>query len=93
MLQKSSDNSLLCTLCKPLQKLLKRAAIEKGAARIGPGMRAGALKRKANYEPFRAALQALELPPRVEDPMANIDNRAKAVVKTLIEKKKEILGI
>ena len=49
-------------------------------------------KRKKNYEPYRAALEALELPPRTADPMVNIDNRVKAVVKTLVEKKKELKG-
>jgi hypothetical protein len=35
---------------------------------------------------------SLELPARVADPLENIERRVKPVVKTLINKKKEILG-
>ncbi|OYT52523.1 MAG: hypothetical protein B6U76_09735 [Desulfurococcales archaeon ex4484_217_2] len=71
----------------------KKNAIELGGARIGDGMRRkGVEKHKKNYAPYREALAALELPEKTADPMANIDNRLKAVVRTLIEKKKELKG-
>jgi len=70
----------------------KKKALELGAARIGPGMAANVDKHAKNYAPYREALAGLELPPREADPMANIDNRLKAVVRTLVEKKKELKG-
>ena len=71
----------------------KKNAKEVGAARIGEGMRRkGVEKHKKNYAPYREALAALELPEKSADPMANIDSRLKAVVRTLIEKKKELKG-
>jgi hypothetical protein len=42
------------------------------------------------FRPYREALVAVELPPKVADPMANLMNRAGAVVKALVDKKKEI---
>jgi len=66
---------------------------KKGAKRIGDGMKIGAPKRKARYEPYRAALDGLELPDKTPDWEANIDNILKKVVKTLVEKKKELMGI
>ena len=70
----------------------KRNAADIGATRIGPGMLANAAKRKVKYEPYRTALESVELPPKTADPMANIDNRAKPIVAALVEKKKELLG-
>jgi len=71
----------------------KKRAVEVGASRIGEGMRKkGVEKHKRNYAPYREALAALELPEKTTDPFANIDNRLKAVVRTLIEKKKELKG-
>jgi len=70
----------------------KRKAADVGATRIGPGMQAGAAKRKAKWAPFREALVAVDLPPRTADPMANIDNRVKPIAQALINKKKEITG-
>lgn len=61
----------------------QRAALDKGAARIGPGMEAGVAKQVANYEPIAQALEALSLPDRTADPIANIDNRVKPVVLTM----------
>lgn len=61
----------------------QRATIDKGAARIGPGMEAGAAKQVQNYEPIAQALEALSLPDRTADPIANIDNRVKPVVLTM----------
>ncbi len=70
----------------------KRAASEKGAARIGAGMTAAKSKRTANFEPYRSALEGVQLPPRSADPMANIDARVKPIVAALVETKKGIKG-
>lgn len=63
----------------------KNPALNKGAARIGPGMTASKDKRSRNYEPIRAALAGLSLPARVADTDTNIDNRVKLVVRTMQE--------
>ena len=68
----------------------KHKAADVGATRIGPGMAAGANKRKANFEPYRSALEGVDLPPRTADPMANIDNRVKPIAQALIDKKREL---
>ena len=63
-----------------------------GATRIGAGMTAGADKRTRNFEPFRSAIEGTTLPARSADPMANIDNRVKGIVKALVDTKKSISG-
>jgi len=70
----------------------RKPALEIGKPRIGPGMLAKVDKWGKEWEPHRTALEALVLPDRVVDPMANIDNRLKAVVKTLIETKEKVKG-
>jgi len=70
----------------------KAKARDVGATRIGPGMAAGAAKRKTKYAPYREALVAVDLPNRTADPMANIDNRVKPIVQALLDKKREITG-
>lgn len=70
----------------------KNAAINKGAARIGPGMEQGADKRSRNFEPYRTALEAKSLPARSTDAMTNIDNRLKATVQVMLDTKKAQLG-
>ncbi len=67
-------------------------AAEVGAARIGPGMRAGAEKRMRNFEPYRSAIEGVSLPPKTADPLANVDARVKPIVQTLVETKKSIKG-
>lgn len=49
-------------------------------------------KQAKNVEPYYAALDSLEgkLPARTSDPMANLMNRAGAVVKTMVETKKRV---
>jgi len=68
------------------------AAANKGAARIAGGMTAGADKRTRNFEPHRAAIESVTLPPRTADPMANVDARVKPIVSALVETKKAIKG-
>jgi len=70
----------------------KRAASEKGSARIGAGMTAAKAKRTSNFEPFRSAIEGVQLPARSADPMANIDARVKPIVSALVETKKGIKG-
>ena len=70
----------------------RKAALEKGAARIGPGMAAAVDKQARGYEPFRTALSSLELPARTADPMTNVQNRVGAVVRTREDTKKAQLG-
>jgi len=70
----------------------KRAATEKGAARIGAGMTAAKAKRTSNFEPYRSAIEGVSLPPKTADPIANIDARVKPIVSALVETKKGIKG-
>lgn len=70
----------------------KNKASKLGAERIGRGMAENADKRARNYEPYRTAIEGASLPDRTADPMANIDNRVKGMVKVLVDKKKEIKG-
>ena len=70
----------------------KKAASEKGAARIGAGMTAAKGKRTANFEPYRTAIEGVSLPAKSADPMANIDARVKPIVSALVDTKKSIKG-
>lgn len=70
----------------------KKPAVELGSRRIGTGMKAKVDKHKKKFAPFHSALSALELPKRSASWEENIENRLKAVVSTLVAKKKEILG-
>ena len=70
----------------------QNAAANVGAARIGQGMTAGADKRTKNFEPYRATLENTNLPDRTTDPIANVDNRVKPIVKALVDTKKSIKG-
>ena len=70
----------------------QNAALNKGAARIGPGMSAAVDKQVQGYEPYRQALASVELPARTADPMANVQNRVGGVVKVMVETKRAQLG-
>ena len=54
----------------------QRAAADKGAARIGPGMAASAGKQAANWAPYRSFLEGLSLPDRTRNATENITNRS-----------------
>ena len=54
----------------------QRAASDKGAARIGPGMSAAAGKQAANWSPYRSFLEGLSLPDRTRNATENITNRS-----------------
>ena len=68
----------------------RKNAVDKGKNIIGTRMKAASDKQVAGFRPYREALTAVDLPPKVADPMANLMNRAGAVVKALVDKKKEI---
>lgn len=63
-----------------------------GAQNYRSGTARSSDKQAKNVEPYYAALDALEgkLPARTSDPMANLMNRAGAVVKTMVETKKRV---
>ena len=63
----------------------KSRASNLGSMRIADGMRNGADKQAANYEPIAQALRSVNLPDRSADPMANIDNRVKPIVRAMID--------
>ena len=63
----------------------RSAAATKGSARIVDGMRAAVPKYQAGVEPIRARLDGLNIPERVADANANIDNRLKPVVQAMQE--------
>ena len=71
----------------------KRGVREKGAKRIADGMKLGAAKRRARYEPFRAALHGLEIPDKTADKVENARLIVPIVVEALVKKKKELLGL
>jgi len=70
----------------------RKAMKEKGAKVIRERMEAADGKWVEGFRPFADALRAVELPARTADPMENIDRRLKAIVKALVEKKKELMG-
>ena len=61
----------------------RRAAQEKGAARIGPGMTASKEKFGKGIARVLEVIQGVQLPPRTADAMANVDNRVKPIVAAL----------
>jgi len=67
--------------------------VEKGKPIIGTRISARLDQWAANWTPYRAAIEAVELPPKVIDWATNIDQRVKPIVKALVEKKKGIVGV
>ena len=63
----------------------KTKAANLGSMRIADGMRNGAERQAQNYEPIANALRSVELPERSADPMANIDNRVKPIVRAMVQ--------
>jgi len=61
----------------------KKAAVEKGAARIGGGMTAGVGKFSSGISEVISVLQGTTLGPRTTDPEANVDARVKPIVRAL----------
>jgi len=61
----------------------KKAASEKGAARIVAGMKASENKFVKGMSQNLATIQSVVIPSRTQDPMANIDNRLKPIAAAL----------
>lgn len=65
----------------------RRAAKEKGAARIATGMTASKEKFASGMSKVLSVIQGVTIAPRVADPMANVDNRVKPIVAALAKLK------
>ncbi len=65
----------------------KKAAKEKGAVRIAAGMKAAEAKFSAGMAKNLATIQSVTIPARVQDGMANIDNRLKPIAAALMKQK------
>lgn len=67
----------------------RAGALDKGVARIGPGLSAALQKYQTNFgRVYTPVLQAVAgLPPRTIDPMGNIDKRLKPVVQAFVANK------
>ena len=61
----------------------RRAALEKGAARIAPGMAAAKEKFATGMSKVLSTIQGVTIAPRTADPMQNVDNRVKPIVAAL----------
>lgn len=64
--------------------------ITKGKPLIASRMKAASGKQVEGFRPYRETLLAVDLPPKTADGMANLINRAGAVVQAMIDKKKEL---
>ena len=53
----------------------RKAAEDKGAPVIASRMKASSDKQVSRFEPYRAALESMSLPPRTADPATNVANR------------------
>jgi hypothetical protein len=62
--------------------------VTKGAPIIGTRMKAASDKQITGFRPYRSALEATSLPPRVADQMQNLLNRAGAIVTAMVNTKK-----
>ena len=70
----------------------RKTTVEKGKSIIGMRMKLASEKQITNFRPYREVLTSVDLPPKTADPMANLMNRAGAIVKALVDKKKELEG-
>lgn len=62
-------------------------AVEKGAARIGPGMMAAKADYRKGWSPYQSAMEALVLTPKSADPIQNV-KRVEDVVRKMVETKR-----
>ena len=69
---------------------MQKAMREKGAPVIGSRMAASDGKWGTGWSPYKAALEAVDLPAKTGDPMTNIDQRLKPIVAAMVAKKEEI---
>ena len=65
----------------------RKAAQDKGASRIGPGMTASKDKFASGISTVLSTIQGVSIAPRSADPMANVDNRVKPIVAALAKLK------
>lgn len=63
-----------------------------GATKIVTGIANAGPKYGKDFGPYLATLQAVSLPAKTTDPIANLTNRAGAIVAALVAKKKELKG-
>jgi len=92
MTQVIAEKRRLKGLEKTTDEDWRRGAIDKGAKRIGPGMKAAVDKQAKGFEPYRQLLGDIELPPRAATGEENIENRLKPIALGMEAKKKELLG-
>jgi len=89
-----SDPAVLERRSKNIAKVsdssFQGAMEKKGAPVISSRMSDAADKQAANFAPYKAAIEAVSLPDKTADPMANIDQRLKPIVEALVKKKQEV---
>lgn len=64
--------------------------LDKGSGVIASRMKNASGKQASNYEPYRAILEAMTLPPKTTDPAQNVANRVTPIAVRFHEKKNEI---
>lgn len=64
----------------------------KGATNIGPAMRLAKDKWGKAFQPYKTALEGVNIAERGADAMQNIDGRLKPIVQAMIDTKKSIKG-
>jgi len=74
---------------KTTNEQMKAAMMAKGAPVIGSRMAAADGAWGSGWSPYKAALEAVDLPAKTGDPMTNIDQRLKPIVAALVAKKEE----
>ncbi len=91
--ERMQDANVLARRAKGLERISdedwKRAAREKGASRIAPGMAAAKEKYAKGMGRVLSALNEVNLPDRTADPVANVQNRVIPIVKRLSQLKNE----
>jgi len=61
----------------------RRGAVEKGAARIAPGMAASEAKYNRGMTEVLSTINSVNLPPKTQDPAANVQNRVTPIAVAL----------
>lgn len=67
----------------------RKAAKEKGAQRIGPGMAAAKQKFNTGISKVLSVIQSTTIAPKTADPIANVDGRVKPLVEALHKMKNQ----
>lgn len=66
--------------------------VSKGGPTMAGNMKGSSSKWSTKFQPYKSALEAVDLPAKTADVDANIDNRLRPIVHALVAKKKEIKG-